>query len=305
MRTFELRSMNHREFLQSLPVSTRTELTKRSDRAGLGHLAVHVGLILGVGLLIGMQVPLWYLLLLPQGILIVFLFTLQHEATHQTPFATTGINEWVGRICAIAIVQPFLDFRHFHLVHHRHTNDPEKDPELRGGAKPETIVSLLAHLSTAGYWHYKVRLLFRHAGGRTDEAYLPVSRHQAVRNEARLMLLVYTAALLFSLTVSAVLLWAWLLPLILGFPVLRLYLLAEHGLCPTVPNMFDNTRTTYTNRLVRFIAWNMPYHTEHHVLPSVPFHRLPELNRHIRDYLLHTESGYAAFAERYLRSLKY
>lgn len=42
--------------------------------------------------------------------------------------------------------------------------------------------------------------------------------------------------------------------------------------------MFLNTRTTLTTRVVRFLAWNMPYHAEHHAMPSVPFHKLPVLH---------------------------
>ena len=93
---------------------------------------------------------------------------------------------------------------------------------------------------------------------------------------------------------------AWLVPVALGFPFLRLYLLAEHGRCPAVANMFDNTRTTYTNLLVRFLAWNMPYHVEHHVLPQVPFHLLPRFNQRIREWLKHTSPGYVAFSRDYV-----
>ena len=67
----------------------------------------------------------------------MFLFTLEHECSHQTPFKSTWLNELSGHICAILILQPFLWFRVFRMAHHRHTNDPAKDPELAGDAKPE------------------------------------------------------------------------------------------------------------------------------------------------------------------------
>ena len=81
-----------------------------------------------------------------------------------------------------------------------------------------------------------------------------------------------------SLVWTDVVLWVWVVPALLGQPFLRLYLLAEHGDCPEVANMFENTRTTFTTRAVRWLAWNMPYHVEHHVWPTVPFHRLPEVH---------------------------
>ncbi len=98
--------------------------------------------------------------------------------------------------------------------------------------------------------------------------------------------------------------FVWLIPVAIGFPVLRLYLLAEHGRCPYVADMFVNTRTTFTTRLVRFLAWNMPYHIEHHAFPQVPFHRLPEFHTMIRDRLLTTSDGYAAFTRDYVAGFR-
>ena len=66
---------------------------------------------------------------------------------------------------------------------------------------------------------------------------------------------------------------------LLGQPFLRAYLLAEHARCPHVANMLENTRTTFTTALVRLIAWNMPFHAEHHAYPAVPFHKLPRFPR--------------------------
>jgi fatty acid desaturase len=92
-------------------------------------------------------------------------------------------------------------------------------------------------------------------------------------------------------------------PALLGQPALRLYLMAEHALCPLTPDMLENTRTTYTNALMRALAWNMPYHAEHHAYPAVPFHRLPEVNRALASRLKSTAPGYIAVQRAILRSL--
>ena len=68
--------MNHHNFLSSLPNETRQKLTQRLDGPGLLHLALHWGLIVVFGLAIYLSVPGWQLLLIPQGIMIVFVFTL-------------------------------------------------------------------------------------------------------------------------------------------------------------------------------------------------------------------------------------
>ena len=39
-----------------------------------------------------------------------------------------------------------------------------------------------------------------------------------------------------------------------------------------------NTRTVYMNPLLRLLYWNMNYHVEHHMYPTVPFHALPRLH---------------------------
>jgi hypothetical protein len=45
---------------------------------------------------------------------------------------------------------------------------------------------------------------------------------------------------------------------LLGQPFLSLYFPAEHASCPFSGNMFENARPTFTTRLVRLLAWNMP-----------------------------------------------
>jgi fatty acid desaturase len=290
--------MDHKAFVAALPPDEKARLTERSDRAGLVHLAGHLGAIALCGALIALGVPGWWLLLPVQGVLVVFLFTLEHEATHKTPFANGRLNEAVGRACGFLLLLPFEWFRYFHLAHHRWTNIEGMDPELAGG-KPETLRAWLWHVSGLPYWGAQARLVWRLARGRERADYLPAGALPRMEQEARAMLGGY-ALVLVSIFATPVLIWVWLLPVLLGQPALRLYLLAEHGDCPRVANMFENTRTTFTTAVMRFLAWNMPYHVEHHVYPQVPFHRLPELHGRIRDELRVTAEGYAAFTRDYL-----
>jgi fatty acid desaturase len=43
---------------------------------------------------------------------------------------------------------------------------------------------------------------------------------------------------------------------------------------------------------VRFLMWNLPYHAEHHLFPSIPFHQLPAAHRFLRAHLGALASGY-------------
>ncbi|RVA63193.1 fatty acid desaturase, partial [Mesorhizobium sp. M7A.F.Ca.CA.001.08.2.1] len=75
--------MDHRDVISSLTQEERNRLTAKSDAAGLVQLAAHWGAIVILGSLIAAKVPFWPLLMLPQGLLIVFLFTLLHETVHR------------------------------------------------------------------------------------------------------------------------------------------------------------------------------------------------------------------------------
>ena len=90
----------------------------------------------------------------------------------------------------------------------------------------------------------------------------------------------------------------------LGQPALRLYLLAEHTGCPAVPDMLANSRTVLTNTVIRWLAWNMPYHAEHHAYPWLPFHALPAVHESLRGHLRVTAPGYAAASRDILRAVR-
>ena len=184
-------------------------------------------------------------------------------------------------------------FRWFHLAHHRFTQDPRRDPEL-AVPKPRSACAWLWHVSGLPYWLGQARVLLALAMGRVQGGFVPAARRAGVVGEARLFLLGYATLAVASVAVgSEVLLWYWLLPALLGQPLLRLYLLAEHTGCPEVPDMLANTRTTLTCAPVRWLAWNMPWHVEHHVAPAVPFHALSQVHALIADRIAVPGPGYA------------
>lgn len=296
--------MDHRDIIASLTPELRQRLTEKSDYAGLAHLAVHWGLIVLLGVLIAAHVPFWWVLMLPQGVLIVFLFTLLHEAVHQTPFRTPWINELAAWVSGFLLFLPPAWFRYFHFAHHRYTQDPDNDPEL-ASAKPETVWQYVKHVSGLPIWWGAFSGLLLNARDRNRATYIPPKGYPKVRDETRVIIALYAALLVLSVWFhTAVLVWVWLLPAVVGQPFLRLYLLAEHGRCPLVANMLENTRTTKTTWLVRKLAWNMPYHAEHHSYPGVPFYRLPEFHDVIEAHLKEIEDGYIRFNVKYVEGLK-
>ena len=94
------------------------------------------------------------------------------------------------------------------------------------------------------------------------------------------------------------------MPAFIAQIVLAAYLFPEHTGCGREGSMFERTRTMGTNALTRFLFWNMPYHTEHHLYPNVPFYALPRLHSEVRSQLLHvSDGGYLRFHLAVLRGV--
>ena len=59
--------------------------------------------------------------------------------------------------------------------------------------------------------------------------------------------------------------------------------LTQHaGLAEDVLDHRLNCRTVYMNPIFRFLYWNMNYHVEHHMFPTVPYHALPALHEEVK-----------------------
>ncbi|WP_303977449.1 fatty acid desaturase [Dongia mobilis] len=273
-------------------------LLERSDRPGLVHLAGHLALLVITGLLIaksGNSLWMWPAMFL-HGAVLVFLFAPLHETIHRTAFATRALNDGVAFVIGLLLVLPREYFRAFHFAHHRHTQDPLKDPEL-AMPRPVTRREWLLYTSGLTYWRFRLSGLMTRALGRVEEDfYGNDQQRQKVVRESRLILGLIAAILVLSLTFrSDIAFRYWIIPALLGQPLLRLYLLAEHWGCALMPaDMLARTRTTYTNAFMYFLVWNMPYHAEHHAYPAVPFHALPKANALLRDRLVVTSPGYLA-----------
>ncbi|MDF1751077.1 MAG: fatty acid desaturase [Alphaproteobacteria bacterium] len=284
-------------------------LSQRSDARGLLQFGGHMGLILLLALGAWQVKAAWgWIMALPiqflLGVALIFLFAPAHECVHRTAFATRWINDAVAAFTGWILMLPPQYFRAFHLEHHRHTQIPGKDPELAGKAIG-SVGQYLWHITGIPYWRAAVTGLITHALGRGMEPFLTGRTARSVQREAQIFLALYGLAMVVSVWIGSwALLTYWLIPVVMAQPCLRLYLLAEHGLCPMVDDMFRNTRTTLTNPVIRALAWNMPYHTEHHAFMAVPFHRLPEVHALFQDRIAEQTPGYLAFHKDYLRELR-
>lgn len=282
-------------------------LRQRVDGEGLRYLAAHAGLLTATGVLIlvargsGWTLPL----VLVHGVVLSFLFAPLHETIHYTAFRRRRFNEALASLCGFLLLLPPRYFRAFHFKHHRFTQDPARDPELIA-PKPSTVASYVLHVSGLPYWRERVTTTLRHAFGREHPLpFIPEPLRPTIEREAFRFVIAY-ALVIFGAALAGwldALVWLWLVPALAGQPALRLFLLAEHTGCPGVPDMLANSRTTLTNRYVRWLSWNMPYHAEHHAYPWLPFHALPAVHESIRDHIKVTTPGYVTATTEILRNL--
>jgi fatty acid desaturase len=258
------------------------ELSVKSDARGFLQLGSHVGAIAisctGVALTWGTPwvVPIFIL----HGILFNFLYAGQHELSHWTVFRTQGLNEFFGRLFGFVLLYP-RDFDQVqHFAHHRFTQNWQRDGEL---ARPRyTLRSYILWMLGPTYWYTRLRRIVRFAAGVVTEPYIPASRMRTMVREARWHLAGY--GLIAAASVigrSWLALEVWLLPMLLLKPVHQLQNTIEHLGLPHVDTITSNTRSTRTNAVMRWMGWNMQYHTAHHAFPGVPCYRLPALHRDI------------------------
>jgi fatty acid desaturase len=299
-----MKKLSDSALVSGISKTQKKDLLERSDLQGLIHLVGHVAvLVLGAGWILS-SAPFWPLVSLPYSLALISLFMPLHETIHGTAFRTPWLNRQVAFVCGLIVVIPPIWFRYFHFEHHRFTNDPACDPEL-AYAKPDTMKSYFIYLTGLSIWLSLFRGLIFNALGKGADDYVPDTRRSAVRNEARIYCLIYGVLIVAAaMGAGEPIFWLWVLPIMIGQPFLRAYLLAEHMLCPEVPEMLANSRTVTSNALVRFFTWNMPYHAEHHLLPGVPFYRLPELHKLTKPHLRTHDTGYGDVHRQIRNSLK-
>jgi fatty acid desaturase len=167
-----------------------------------------------------------------------------------------------------------------HFAHHTYTQNWEKDGELV--REPYTLFTYLLWMSGITYWRNRLFGVLRRARGVIIEPFIRTEEEGKVIRESRIHVGLYLLIVGISLVTNS---WAatvfWILPMVLTKPIHQLQNTIEHLGLSHEDDILENTRSTRTNALMRWLCWQMPYHTAHHVFPSVPFWKLSQLNAKI------------------------
>jgi fatty acid desaturase len=256
------------------------------------------------------------------GFVSSFYFMGFHEMIHNTAFRTKWLNKLSAKIVGFFIFRGADWFWCFHWLHHRYTQDPEKDPELSGGSSDLADPSrgILMYLRFLTGWPFGFERIFKMfemaAGKRVDPWTAESGMEKEVRREAIVYSLLYATCAVWAILdeqARMVMFLYWILPHMLGAGHLRFYQFAEHRACEggtyTELDAWGSTRTTATWWIYCKLAWYMPYHVEHHAWPAVPFHLLPEVHERIKATqpksrcLISGNNGYTGIHLEFLRRL--
>ncbi len=242
----------------------------------------HLGAIAVVVVLHTAAMGSWWVLLtgFALGVLLNFTYAAQHELSHATVFQTRKLNEVFGRLIGFIQIFPRDFDQVMHFAHHQYTQDWERDGELV--REPYTLTTYLLWLSGVTYWRNRIIGNVRRARGIILEPYIRAEEEQKIITEARIHLVAYGMIVLLSIALGTwVALTFWLLPMILTKPIHQLQNTIEHLGLSHESDILENTRSTRANAFIRWLCWQMPYHTAHHTFPAVPFWKLRELNEKI------------------------
>ena len=258
-------------------------LNERSDVMGALQMASHLSAIILSGYAHFLALGSWWVLLTGfiLGVLVNFLYAAQHELSHATVFKTVKLNEFFGRFIGFWMLFPRDFDQIMHFAHHRWTQDWEKDGELV--REPFSLKTYILWFFGLTYWKVRIFGIVRRARGIIIEPYIKEAENTKVIFESRIHILGYLFIFLISIYFQS---WAaitfWLLPLIITKPVHQLQNTIEHLGLSHEKDILQNTRSTKTSFLMRWMCWQMPYHTAHHTFPSVPFWKLKKLNDKIQ-----------------------
>ena len=190
-------------------------------------------------------------------------FTPLHEAAHQSISRSPALNGAIGRVAAMLLLGPFSAVRHFHLEHHRHTNDPVLDPDHWSGRGPWWLLPLRWLTQDLHYYARWMRSVRTRPRAEVVEILLTFS----------LQLAAIGALVALGHGVSALLYWVLPARLAIGFLAFALDWLPHrpHDVL-AADDRHLATRVT-PSRWLEVLLLGQNYHLVHHLYPGVPFYR--------------------------------
>ena len=230
---------------------------------------------------------------------------IMHDTSHHSQFKSKNANVVFGNLFgAFPLFVNLSQYRPYHLKHHTRTGQDD-DPDFGltigypAGRKSmmrkmfRDLIGLTGIKLIIGKLLINAGLLQFNGGGGGKIEWIPKEERKGLGH-----LLIFARNMIGPILFHSVmfgLLWLIGQPLLYLLWIggylstyqwcLRIRSMAEHSV---VPDRFDNhrnTRTTYANFIERmlFAPHYVNYHSEHHLLMTVPCYNLPKMHRLIKE----------------------
>jgi fatty acid desaturase len=210
--------------------------------------------------------------------------TFVHEAAHLNLFTNRKMNDFFGHfLCAAPLISYLKDYRYFHMEHHRHAGDFEKDPELKFyrsmDVKPSyssagEVAKVFLNDFTGVTYLRGLGYVLKFFGEKRNAGIIEKPTH--IENLCVLFWFVGAPILMWKIGLLVPFLIFWALPVVTLTPVLiRWHSFGEHireqDVCPT-----ENTLTHRFSLIPELFLYpiNSSFHLEHHLYPQMPWHEL-------------------------------
>jgi fatty acid desaturase len=223
---------------------------------------------------------------------------LMHDGAHRRLYRSHFLNDWIGQFLLAAPLFFAMDsYKKLHLKHHTHplvADDP--DLSLIGGypiSKASFVRKILRDATGVSYFKFIRYFIFMARKKREPDSAPKTSgaskakglSPKKISNNTILFSILLVQAVMFSTLYLVGHPWLyltlWVLPFMTVLQVLlRIRGIAEHAGYQPNENQMLNARTVINPiQTAIFAPHGVNYHIEHHVYPSVPFYRLPEVHR--------------------------
>jgi fatty acid desaturase len=265
------------------------QLTARSDFRALLQTLGHLLLLAASGAAAWIawdaaeqgHAPVWAVVALVylHGTFWAFLLNGFHELVHYTVFKTRALGTLFVYLFSFLGWEDPVEFKASHIRHHLYTLHPPRDREVQLPIRMRLRHFLRVAFVDPLLLYHRVRDLIVKATGRftsdwqreiiTEEG---EKTHRALIRFARAHLLVHLGIIIISAVTGT-----WQLAVLITFAKFYgrglefLCNETQHiGLADSVPDFRLCCRTFTASPFVRFLYWNMNYHTEHTCTPRFP-----------------------------------
>jgi fatty acid desaturase len=276
-------------FRSDIPRKRMKELMKRTDMPAIRDTILWIGLAIGFATAGVLLWGTWWAVpcFIAYGVLYGSASDSRwHETGHGTAFKTRWMNEAVYQLASFCMMRNPTPWRFQHTLHHTDTLIVGIDPEILA-MRPARLARIIANLVGLLDVPWAIYQMLLHSSGRLtadEKTWVPAEERYKAYRTARIWLAIYATAI-----GAAVVTQSWLPVVLIGGPRMYgafmhiLYALTQHaGMGENVLDHRLNTRTVLMGRVNSFLYWNMNYHLEHHMFPTVPYHRLPDLHEAIK-----------------------